>query len=384
MAQLNPANQSWASNCLNVLSIALLISYCSTENTNEPIKFDARKCSLVVPNLPKLNFTEIFKPQGTNFTIPNILDHKSDTNRTLRFDLCRGLRKSSIKCEGRDSSGFSACLYEPKTLDLLKLDNRSSSIVGNISKAHFYYDTTSKQQPKVYWLTKAKADNCNNDKPEDSPRIKVVFNCLKDGQTMNKLPTFMGHTNCTYNFEWAVSDKLCDWLKPAEETKEMTRPVIPSPITEKPQQNNTAQVQDNHNEVKSTNTTNTVPTSKDAHNSTSIDTKSITNDKKESKKPTPIKKAKVRSSTTLKPLVKESASSSTTPTTAANIKPKMNTWHKIFMTGLIIVSLVGFIVGLLILDKKTQLRIPLGSLAGRGRFNRRTVPYNRMGDGLDI
>lgn len=326
----------------------------SQPNKTNIYQLDARNCSLKTGNV-FLDFTKILPP--SKLGVRKYLITPEIQNRSMVLSFCSGIDKKSMWCEGRNSSLSAACLYD-KTVPLMKLNTTTSTIVGAINQSSFVYDLES-EKPELYWISHSKDKNCHENGKSSQTHVKVSFECLEHNKTPTDTPEYANFGNCTYTFRWALSEEFCSLLKPKISTIEHLNNSTPTGDKNKTASSTPHGMpsQDHHD--------NKTTSGADLHDSTLKQTQSIINNH--------------QSSTTPKPKILDDTKTKSS---------KMNTLHKVFMTGLIVLSLVGFVIGLLILDRKTQLRIPLGNLAGRSRFNQRSVPYNRMGNsvgsGLDL
>lgn len=247
--------------------------------------------------------------------IPNI---KIDgKEKVLALKLCSD--SSSLQCQNRGSSQISACM----------IDGRSMEIFGQSPRSNFKF-----VDDQFYWETFTASQNC-------SKGVRVKFVCSdKDDET----PIYRGEQDCVHIVDWP-SKKFCLDSLPASMALNQTSQ---NATMENSSTNNTAKIPEN----------NQYPNEQShKHNSTGANRHNDTlNDTMNTMEPKPNSKDLVNQN-----------------------KSKMNHLSKTLMICIILLSLTGFVFVLLYLDRRTQLRIPLGDLRRRARQRLSgSNPYGRL------
>lgn len=353
---------------------ALLVVTCepsygainNNTTTTGLIQTDARSCRFDIPgNILDMRDIPGFK---TNVTLP-IKDGLSNS-KNLTISFCRGIEKKSLRCAGKSTSITTACLYDSsKSSNLSLLNETNSKVVGNVNFTQFIFDDTklenntyAKLQPEVYWYAHVHDMDCSltDGGPKTHIGTRVNFECQNEVFKNNTEPHYIGFSNCTYNFGWTIP-QVCDRLKKLS-LSDVTQPLKQNQTIAT---NSSAQTDVNKNE------------------STSYDLSENGNSNSTKDDKMTVKPTETQSINNNKNINAQNQTSTNQVNNRSSAKEaRMNYFHKIFMISLVLISLVGFIVGLFILDKKTQIRIPLGNLSSRTRFGGRSVPYDRMSHGI--
>lgn len=305
---------------------------CPTHEISSP-----SSCSITAKSYNvTFNFTEITGKESIE--IPNL--NLNGRNKTIALNICGAFDKNILNCRSKSTNQVSACIFDSDSKKE-KLDKKNSEILGDINNSGMKFE-----DGMFYWESSSPDREC---KPKDlstSIGARLDFLCSEKETE----PIFQGIQNCFHQFKWS-SPKFClPKLPVPASTMEPQDPIAPGA-------------------AKTNSTTPAlIPTSKpNGHQDNPISL--ITT-------PEPISNKHKESDT-----AKNDATVSTS-TLQSKIKPepqKMNSSHKFFMVGLIALLLVGFVVGILVLDQRTQLSIPLGVPR---RFSRRRLSrsnaYNRL------
>lgn len=252
----------------------------------------------------------------TTITIPRI----GSDQKAMSINLCGAFSKGSNDCSEFNSDFVTACIKDvPKGAT-----SNGSQITGLLGQSSFRFI-----DDQLFWESYNLKKTCEvsvgqNQKALFGVGVRIKFVC-SDGEL--DLPSFNGIEECTYTFEWS-SKYFC--RKIPLQTKNTTK----------------------HQDLTSSNQTfNNYPKGNSDKGQKPIENRSQ----------------------------QELVITGISGTNPGEKSHPINPLHKFLMIGLIIFSLISFIVGLLILDRRTQVRIPLGGL--RRRFRRshnRESSYNRL------
>lgn len=260
----------------------------------------------------------------TSIEVPNI---DLDGPKKMVLGICRGLPKS-LTCEGKVVSTTGACLLDATDNSISRAAN-NSKIVGSVTKSFVRLS-----DDRVYLESFTHNKTCtestkNNINVTRKVGTRLEFYCSAIRQ---EVPTFLGYDDCVYVFELGTPLMCLEtFTSPSNrtETFDETKSVILE---------DEIHLKNDDGVLKS-----------DAIK------KQVTN--QEGKQPASV------------PVV-------------INSSPKMNSAHKYFMISLILMSFVAFIVIIIVLDKKTRLRVTLRQ--ARQVFQSNEQPYSRVVNDLNL
>lgn len=363
-----------ADGCTNVLEWKS-IHACPMTETQAPMLPD---CKLrYEPAGIDIDVSQMIK-NTTLVEVPNI----HGLNKKMVLGICKPV-PTSYNCEGKKTSSTSACLIDTSNNDGgMESGNtaKNSKIVATITKS-----TLRLADDRLYMESSAVNRTCST--PVGDARsgfnvtkqigVRIEFYCSAKEQ---REPTYLGFDDCTYTFEWA-SPLMCfeetpSLVKNGSDNKATTVETLsPRPPTSDDVAKKVADELHKATMKEASEINGAIESHQEHHH-------------KEQPRP-----ADVATTTELI----ERKSGVDTGRLAANssgaaiqepqlAKPKMNLLHKFLMISLIIMSLVAFLVIILVLDKKTRLRIPLGSIRRQARqsFQAQSVPYSRVANDLDL
>lgn len=358
-------------------------------------------CPVTETQVPATQCAINYKPLNLNIDLKTLTGNRdlirtpkftiNGQQKTMMLGLCQGINSTVISCEGRSTSTTSACLLaadltSDKNFDANSTVPTNSEVVGSITKS-FIRLADSRLYLESYALNKTcsyPVSSGFNITRQVGTRIE--FFCSPDDHDE---PTFLSNGECVYAFEWG-SKKMCfetSIVEPVEakkddNSKQSSSANKSSSISKK------LSDQDLKIDMKD------VPkTSQEQHRETVKDSKQLIDVSKDTSKNSSHEKSDSnKTESALKhpesnnqSMSKQTDSNQSTKNDAKILvtKPtsnRMNKIHKFFMICLIVMSLAGFIVIIFILDKKTKLRIPLGSIGRQARqaFQTQPVPYTRV------
>lgn len=303
--------------------------------------------------------------------------------KDMQLGICNGLPVKEITCEGQHRASTSACLIDNSIGSSVKTRD-NSKIVGSIMKS--YIKLTD---DRVHLESMAVNKSCsitqgphfNITKPLGT---RIEFFCAPE---QAEKPEYLGFDDCVYVFEWgtpimclehaplrskevALKDKSNSKASGKEESSSNKPTVIvPTHNDDKylsPEEKHKFTLDDAKKILDPAHNTSAIGLNNDAHTSplTADTTKNSSNS--QSNKPNLVDTKQEE-----------------------QIKPKMGNLQKVFMIGLIVMSLSAFIITIFILDKKTRLRVPIAAIRRRAgqAFQPVPVPYsrvNRFNDSLDL
>lgn len=317
--------------------------------------------------------------------------------KRMIFGVCQGLPRSG--CGGKMSSSTSACLVDgissgPST----PLQANNSEIVGSITKSFIRF-----ADDRLYLETSAHNKTCStksrslNVTKQLGTRIELY--CSAEAQ---EKPKYLGFEDCTYIFEWASPELCHESLAPISSPKRMKSPSL-SVVTPKP-----PKVQPQETTNKSITTSAPTQTKPSRKNPVVVEVDTKAKSAREKHVDTLNSAAKITQQAIkgMPAIARQEATSSVVvaptkapiagvdkveiqPVPAKNLQPRMDSTHKFFMISMILMSLVGFVVVIFILDKKTRLRVPISAIRRRAgqAFQAQPVPYSRVdnfNDSLDL
>lgn len=400
------------------LGILFVISHVSTE-----LSVPATSCGLQHDDLGiDFNLRDVWAG-GDGIEIPNI--SINGTQKSMLLGLCRGIKPSLMKCEGKNNSQTSACLYDPVKhgSDYATISKNNSKIVGSISGSKIKH-----VGDRIHLEYFAAQSTCQSSSSSKITPIgtRVEFFC---SPTTSEKPNFLAYKDCTYIFEWP-SKNICHIAEKFDSQGVKKTNSTAPPTTNGTVSTNEKKAPSLTDEDLKINLDEKPKTAQEAHKQTLSDASKVIDGavnktkiepakdgNKEGKKdkvgpiPSTGKADKPASSTaapsnakqpdtdqktaastaspgpliTKQPDTNHTTTGSTTaqpsarkpdtdpktaPSTAApnpqqsdlNKPPRMNKLHKFFMIGLILTSLGAFVVVIFILDRKTRLRIPLSNI----------------------
>lgn len=345
------------------------IHACPTAETRVP----ATSCSIKYEPLNiNLNLKEL--TNTTSIEIPDI-EHMDKKHKVL-ISLCSGIKPTNFACEGRKSSQASACLIEtpsPEAKTTSKDTKRNSTIIGSITQS-FIKLTDDRLHLELFAANKTCISDVEGKNFSSGRQLgtRVEFYCSPiDGK-----PTYLGYDDCTFVFQWGLRAMCLEYfggsfahMIPSSSPK--PKPAVP--VDEKPRVISLDEKRDK--------------SAPELHEATHEDSVKMMEQDSSKATPQPSGSSTATSS-------KSSTTSSTTTTEAPHvlrkkIEPAMNSYHKYFMISLIIMMLAGFIIVILVLDRRTRIRSPMGNLRRRVHqvFQPAPVPYtqvDRFNDSLDL
>lgn len=301
--------------------------------------------------------------------------------RDMQLGICQGLK--DITCEGQNKASTSACLID-KSVSANVKTKVNSKTVGSILKS-----SIKLTDDRVYLESSAVNKSCsiaegphfNITKPLGT---RIEFFCASE---QAEKPKFLGFDDCVYVFEWGtpimcLEHALVDYQDTIPEIKNTH-----SSTTEKPEPKPIPVPK-----VVSTSDETQHLSPKDKHKMTLDDAKKVSEHSQNdagvesheyhNKQPSPADTKTTHSTQTDKQSLVDIK-------LVEQTKPKMGSFQKVFMIGLIVMSLSAFIVAIFILDKKTRLRVPIAAIRRRAgqAFQPAPVPYSRVdrfNDSLDL
>jgi len=299
----------------------------------------------------------------TQVEVPNI----GAPNKKMVLNLCKGL-PLSLKCEGKERRSTSACLLETSKTGV-KIENtaNNSQIVANIMNS-----TLRISNEKLYLESFTLDRNCTSRGNDSASNVtkhvgfQVEFFCSMQEQDA---PTYLHFDDCRYLFKWG-SPLMCLNLPKSNVTKE-SNGTIPAPVinpTSQPPGHATSHDQPD-----------TIKKPVDQHRETLNEATKINQSVAHDQDNSPHQHSSSQS------VPQAPSGNSEQPSVKQTVPqpPKMDFSHKLFMISLITMSLVAFLVLILVLDKKTRLRVQLGSIRHHVR-QAPPVPYSRVVNDLDL
>lgn len=277
------------------------------------------------------------------------VDNFDNENSTFIFTACQG-----ILCGTKKTSQTSACLIKSKS------NTTKAEIIGSVqySSKKFVSDRLN--------LDYFSANDTSCELPPDNNGFKKIARqgarieifCERNASWPK--PKFLGINDCIYTFEWGRVEMCFDL------NSDIASPTIPS--------------------IASNSTSTSTPPNQTilmhpdprAPQATKLPSSSS---------PLISVGQKVESQSALpSPSKTSSQRTQSQPSKPSNNSPKSN-WQeggvqKFFMISLISIALVAFIVGMIIVDKKTKFSRPLRHFRGRLRRDdeSKAVPYSRMNE----
>lgn len=311
-----------------------------------------------------------YEPLGIKIDIKQIVNNSTSVEvkdimidgkkKNIMMGLCRGIKSSKLSCEGKSNSLTASCLYDADVKSLVNLTKNNSEIIGSVSKSFIKLG-----DGKVYLESFANNKTCDiptgpnlNATHPIGTRIEFVCSNITDVE-----PKFLGFNECIYQFEWRSNLICLEGLKnnisvtnktDGSQSAKLTDKELKIDLSDQPKS-----AQDKHKE--------TLKDSQIMNNSGKLPSDNNGSAANSTKGASP-KEPNI-------PVIVQPQSNS-----------RMNKLHKFFMIALIVMSLAGFIVVILILDKKTQFRFPLGNMRRQARqaFQPQPVPYTRVDQFNDL
>lgn len=320
--------------------------------------------------VPATNCSINYEPQGIKIDIKRIVKNATRVEvkdlvidgkkKNVMIGLCQGIKPYELKCAGKSNAATTSCLYDAGSKSPLNLTKDNSEIIGSIAKSFIKLG-----DGKVYLESFAHNKTCNipigrklNVTHPVGTRIEFVCSDTTDDK-----PKFLGYNECIYQFEWGSNLVCLEGLKnnisvtnrtDGSQSVKLTDKDLKIDLNEQPKN-----AQDKHQEtLRDSQIMNISEKSPSDNNGSAAN----------STKDAPPKEPNI-------PVVVQPQSNS-----------RMNKLHKFFMIALIVMSLAGFIVVILILDRKTQFRFPLGNMRRQARqaFQPQPVPYTRVDQFNDL
>lgn len=346
---------------MNIIFILLSLTISTISVLGDPIQFiKGKDCSFK------------YRPYGVDINLKNltggtdIIDVDIDHNTRIKLSLCRGFKG----CEGKSNSGTIACKIklDDKTKDINSTLTKDNSIViGNISKYDLKLSPTYDRL--IYHARTYNESACiPENKSEKLPyQTHIEFYC--NSNSTSKKPKYVGFNNCTYQLEWGW-EEMCK-----------IKATIESAIKNKTTVNVIKDDNINNNSTDSDLKINLEPrpkSAKELHQETVNDAKKLLHLENDQNN-TNHQQQQSTNNTTIPIKVAIDMNKTKTDdnhndahTISSNLKnTKTNSTHNpIPMIGLIIISLVGFVILSFVLEKKTRL----------GEIRRRRLAFNQQSD----
>lgn len=327
-----------------------------------------------------------YEPQGISIDLRQIFNNastvevsgikKDGKDKTMMLGLCQGIKASTLRCEGKSNSVTTSCLYDSDSSSPHK-NKTNSEILGSTMNS-FIKLADSRLYLESFATNKTcevkKDRNFNATHPVGT---RIEFFC---SDTSYDKPKYLDYDDCIYTFEWG-SKLMC--LENTNRTSPITT------IVNGTEHNNNQQSAKSDKELK-IDMSEQSKNAKEKHSESLNDSKSMMNEGgganhesiSTSHKSTSVNNGPATSSNEVESNKKPSLSSFTPPQNSS----RMNKLHKFFMIALIVMSLAGFIVVILVLDRKTQFLLPLGNIRRQARqaFQPQPVPYTRVDQFNDL
>lgn len=327
------------------------------------------------------------------FEIPNI----DKSGKKMILSVCNSLPKK-MSCGGRVNSQTTACLVDDTTksfnMELFKGSSNNSRIVGSMLKS-----TLKLADDILFYESNAVNQTCSTpvvgrlgSSITRQIGVRIEFVCAAEAQ---QSPTFAGFDDCTYLFVWGsplVCFEALDSKAQRPDNDKQPKPIDNSHIS-MPSAVETLSPKPaiNHADTGTTSTKTPLEQHKETLSEATSVNESVKVHPDGEQTKTQVRPVAAESEATRS---QKSAVDKTEVTNPALHKveqqqpqqqPKMNIVHKYFMICLIVMSLVAFLVVILVLDKKTRLRVPLSSIRrARQAFQPQPVPYSRVINDLDL
>lgn len=326
-------------------------------------------CPVTEYTAPAVNCSIHSEYQGINIDIKQIVNNLTSVEvkgilmngkkKNFMLGLCQGINRSKLRCEGKSSALTAGCLYDADSTSPVKTKN-DSEIIGSISKSFVRL-----AEGRVYLESFAPYKTCNipmgrNFNATQQVGTRIEFFCSNKS---DEAPKYLGYNECMYLFEWG-SEQMClesfngkEYENNRNQSVYLSDKELKIDLNEQPKN-----AREKHQEI--LNDSEKIIKNSESHKSSSNNTGSP--------------------QTTTKDIIPKE------PDVSHVVKPqsnsRMNKLHKFFMIALIVMSLAGFIVVILILDRKTQFRFPLGNMRRQARqaFQPQPVPYTRVDQFNDL
>lgn len=324
-------------------------------------------CPVSDYKVPATNCSISYEPQGININLKQIFNNLSHVEvkdismdgkkKNFMLGLCQGIKQTTLRCEGKSSAQTTGCLYDANSTSPLKTKD-NSEIIGSISKSFIRLS-----DGRVYLESFALNKTCSipmgrNFNATQQIGTRIEFFCSSKD---DEVPKYLGYDECIYLFEWGFKSMCLEGFNGSLYENNGNRSI---------------KLSDNELKID----LNEQPKSaKEKHQQTLSDSEKI------------ISNSEVHVSSS-----NNNGSAEATevipkePDVSSTVKPqnssRMNKLHKFFMIALIVMSLAGFIVVILILDRKTQFKFPLGNMRRQARqaFQPQPVPYTRVDQFNDL